>query len=303
LISFRYHLVSIVSVFLALALGVLVGTTVVNQGVIDDLSNRVNSSVERAEEARKQVGDLQQQLETWGSFASAAEPLLVEGRLTGNDVVIVTQEGVDAGDLERVRRALQDAGGKVVAELVITRRMALTEEAARTELAELVGSSQSADPVALAEAAAERLASRLTAGPGLPDEDLLDTLRAAGFLVLRGGGTAEDIGTTFQSVVLLAGGNDPRVVDPARFLQPLATSLVESSRPLVAAETTETAPPFVALIRNNGALDGDLVTVDNADQIPGRVAIVLGLRDLLASPGGGGDYGVKDGASAILPRP
>jgi hypothetical protein len=303
LISFRYHLVSIVSVFLALALGVLVGTTVVNQGVIDDLSNRVNSSVERAEEARKQVGDLQQQLETWGSFASAAEPLLVEGRLTGNDVVIVTQEGVDAGDLERVRRALQDAGGKVVAELVITRRMALTEEAARTELAELVGSSQSADPAALAEAAAERLASRLTAGPGLPDEDLLDTLRAAGFLVLRGGGTSEDIGTTFQSVVLLAGGNDPRVVDPARFLQPLATSLVESSRPLVAAETTETAPPFVALIRNNGALDGDLVTVDNADQIPGRVAIVLGLRDLLASPGGGGDYGVKDGASAILPRP
>jgi hypothetical protein len=303
LISFRYHLVSIVSVFLALALGVLVGTTVVNQGVIDDLSNRVNSSVERAEEARKQVGDLQQQLETWGSFASAAEPLLVEGRLTGNDVVIVTQEGVDAGDLERVRRALQDAGGKVVAELVITRRMALTEEAARTELAELVGSSQSADPVALAEAAAERLASRLTAGPGLPDEDLLDTLRAAGFLVLRGGGTSEDIGTTFQSVVLLAGGNDPRVVDPARFLQPLATSLVESSRPLVAAETTETAPPFVALIRNNGALDGDLVTVDNADQIPGRVAIVLGLRDLLASPGRGGDYGVKDGASAILPRP
>lgn len=303
MISFRYHLVSIVSVFLALALGVLVGTTVVNQGVIDDLSNRVNSSVERAEEARKQVGDLQQQLETWGSFASAAEPLLVEGRLTGNDVVIVTQEGVDAGDLERVRRALQDAGGKVVAELVITRRMALTEEAARTELAELVGSSQSADPVALAEAAAERLASRLTAGPGLPEEDLLDTLRAAGFLVLRGGGTSEDIGTTFQSVVLLAGGNDPRVVDPARFLQPLATSLVESSRPLVAAETTETAPPFVALIRNNGALDGDLVTVDNADQIPGRVAIVLGLRDLLASPGRGGDYGVKDGASAILPRP
>jgi hypothetical protein len=303
LISFRYHLVSIVSVFLALALGVLVGTTVVNQGVIDDLNNRVNSSVKRAEEARQQVGDLQEQLKSGGSFASAAEPLLVEGRLTGNEVVIVTQEGVDAGDLERVRRALQDAGGKVVAELVITRRMALTEEAARAELAELVGSSQSADPVALAEAAAQRLASRLTAGPGLPEEDLLDLLRTAGFLVLRGGGTSEDIGTTFQSVVLLAGGNDPRVVDPARFLQPLATSLVESSRPLVAAETTETVPPFVALIRNNGALDGDLVTVDNADQIPGRVAIVLGLRDLLASPGRGGDYGVKDGASAILPRP
>jgi hypothetical protein len=303
LISFRYHLVSIVSVFLALALGVLVGTTVVNQGVIDDLNNRTNSAVKRAKDLEAQVGDLQGQLKEWNSFATAVEPLLVEGQLTGTEVVLVTQEGVDPADLERVRRALEDAGGKVVAELVITKRMALTDEAARVELAELVGSFQSTDPVGLAEAAAQRLASRLTAGPGSPDADLIDRLRTAGFLVMRGGGTPEDIGATFQSVVLLAGGSDARVVDPARFLQPLATSLVESSRPLVAAETTQTALPFVPLIRNDGALDGDLVTVDNADQIPGRVAIVFGLRDLLASPGQGGDYGVKDGASGILPRP
>jgi Copper transport outer membrane protein, MctB len=303
LISFRYHLVSIVSVFLALALGVLVGTTVVNQGVIDELNNRTNSAVKRANDLETQVGDLQGQVKEWSSFAAAVEPVLVAGQLTGTEVVLVTQEGVDPSDLERVRRALENAGAKVVAELVITRRMALTDQAARTELAELVGSFQSADPVGLAEAAAQRLASRLTAGPVSADADLIDRLRTAGFLVIRGGGTPEDIGATFQSVVLLAGGADQRVVDPARFLQPLATSLVESSRPLVAAETTQTALPFVTLIRNDGALDGDLVTVDNADQIPGRVAIVFGLRDLLASPGQGGDYGVKDGASGILPRP
>jgi hypothetical protein len=303
LISFRYHLVSIVSVFLALALGVLVGTTVVNQGVIDELNNRTNSAVKRAKDLETQVGDLQGQVEEWSSFATAVEPLLVEGQLTGTEIVLVTQEGVDPSDLERVRRALENAGAKVVAELVITRRMALTDQAARVELAELVGSFQSTDPVGLAETAAQRLASRLTAGPISPDADLIDRLRTAGFLVIRGGGTPEDIGATFQSVVLLAGGSDQRVVDPARFLQPLATSLVESSRPLVAAETTQSALPFVTLIRNDGALDGDLVTVDNADQIPGRVAIVFGLRDLLASPGQGGDYGVKDGASGILPRP
>jgi hypothetical protein len=303
LISFRYHLVSIVSVFLALALGVLVGTTVVNQGVIDELNNRTNSAVKRAKDLETQVGDLQGQVEEWSSFATAVEPLLVEGQLTGTEIVLVTQEGVDPSDLERVRRALENAGAKVVAELVITRRMALTDQAARVELAELVGSFQSTDPVGLAETAAQRLASRLTAGPISPDADVIDRLRTAGFLVIRGGGTPEDIGATFQSVVLLAGGSDQRVVDPARFLQPLATSLVESSRPLVAAETTQSALPFVTLIRNDGALDGDLVTVDNADQIPGRVAIVFGLRDLLASPGQGGDYGVKDGASGILPRP
>jgi hypothetical protein len=46
-----------------------------------------------------------------------------------------------------------------------------------------------------------------------------------------------------------------------------------------------------------------MVTVDNADQAPGRVALVYGLRDILASPGDGGDYGVGPGASALLPNP
>jgi len=303
LISFRFHLVSIVSVFLALALGVLVGTTVVNQGVLNDLRHRTDSAVDRSRTLEKQVADLQGQLKDWGNFATSVEPLLVDGQLTGRDVVLVTQEGVDAADLEGVRRTLQDAGGKVVSELVITKRMALTEQRARADLAELVGSSQSTDPVDLAEEAAGRFAARLTGGPDTPEADLLDRLRTSGFLIIRGGGTPQDIGATFQSFVLLAGGRDPPLLDPAQFLQPLASSLVESSRPVVAAETTETASSLVTLIRQDGSMDGHLVTVDNADQIPGRVALVFGLRDLLASPGKGGDYGVKDDASGILPKP
>lgn len=303
MISFRYHLVSIVSVFLALALGVLVGTTVVNQGVIGDLENRVNSAVKRAEEARTQVGELQQQLKDEGTFATAAEPFLVEGRLTGTEVVIVTQEGVEPANVERVRRTLQDAGGEVAAELVVTDRIALGDQPSRSTLASMVGRPEGADPAGLAVEAARRLALRLSGGPATPETDFLDQFRTEGFLIIRGGATPEEIGTTFQAVVLLAGGNEAAVVKPAWFLQPLAVSLTESARPVVAAETTEMASPFVTLIRDDGTLDGDLVTVDNADQVPGRVAIVLGLRDLLASPGNGGDYGVKDGASGLLPKP
>lgn len=180
MISFRYHLVSIVSVFLALALGVLVGTTVVNQGVIDDLNNRVNSAVKRAEEARTQVGDLQQQVKEWGRFATAAEPLLVEGRLTGTEVVIVTQEGVDASNVERVRRTLQDAGGTVAAELVLTRQIALADQSSRSLLAAMVGRVETADPAGLAVEAARRLALRLTGGPASPGDRLPGTVSDRG---------------------------------------------------------------------------------------------------------------------------
>ena len=37
MISFRYHLVTIVAVFLALGLGVLAGTTVLDQALVDRL--------------------------------------------------------------------------------------------------------------------------------------------------------------------------------------------------------------------------------------------------------------------------
>ena len=57
----------------------------------------------------------------------------------------------------------------------------------------------------------------------------------------------------------------------------------------------------MSLIRGDGALDGKLVTVDNADQLPGRVAVVLGLRDLLLSPGQGGDFGWH--GTDLIPKP
>ena len=43
-----------------------------------------------------------------------------------------------------------------------------------------------------------------------------------------------------------------------------------------------------------------LVTVDNVDLPIGASAMVLGLHDALAN-GTGGDYGVKDGVTRLLP--
>ena len=47
MIPWRYHLVSIMAIFLALGLGVLVGTTVINPGLVKNLS----SQTERADAA------------------------------------------------------------------------------------------------------------------------------------------------------------------------------------------------------------------------------------------------------------
>ena len=76
MISFRYHLVSIVAVFLALALGVVMGTTVVKQGVIDELRSRTDSALKTTHTLQQQVKELNDELKTLTTFSSQAEGLL-----------------------------------------------------------------------------------------------------------------------------------------------------------------------------------------------------------------------------------
>jgi len=302
LISFRYHLVSIVSVFMALALGVLVGTTVVNQGIVNDLRRRTDAAVKNSDKLRSQVADLNTQIDMARSFENIVMPMLIKGQLTGVDVVLVTQQDVSASDVDSVRRALSDAGATVVAEIVVTNRMALSDNSSRADLAAVLGTTSGAPD--LAKQAARAVGERLANGPGLATtDDLLTKLSSSGFLVTRGGTGTSAIGGGGQAVVLLSGATTPPAVDPGLFLAPLAATLVQSQRPVAAAETQTTVAPFVPLLRDDGSLDGHLVTVDDADSMPGRMALVLALRDLLASPGKGGDYGVKAGASALLPKP
>jgi copper transport outer membrane protein MctB len=304
LISFRYHVVTIVAIFLALALGVLLGTTVVNQGVVENLSRRTNDAARRSEQLRSQVTELQSQLRDWDRFGAAVEPMLVSGQLTSRQVVLVTQEGVDAGEVAGIRKALQDAGASVVSVIVVTNRMALRGVDDQNDLRTLLGAAAGEGPSGLAQLAARELAARLSTPLSPGAADVLRELLDARFLVLRGGaGPIDDIGQPDQAVSILAGGNRDPILAPQAFLAPLTSALVESAWPVAAAETTTTVYPFVPLLRQDGALGDRLVTVDNADTMPGRIALVLGLRDLLENPGKGGHFGIKGGAAALIPQP
>jgi copper transport outer membrane protein MctB len=306
LISFRYHLVSIVAVFLALAVGVVMGTTVIKQGVIDSLQNQTNRLLGDTHALEDQVKDLQRAVGTWEAFGRAVQPMLVSGQLAGNDAVIVTQAGVDASEVDGVRNVLEQdgqAGAHVVAVLEVTSKMGLADSGARSELAQIVGGSPSDSASRLSERMASALAVRLGTGPGSLDNDPNDFLRQLirGRFVAMRAGSPTDVGGAEQSLILLSGGSGQPSVDPQSFLVPLAKVLVQGSRSVVAAETTDTNYPFVSILRNDPTLDDRLVTVDDADTPMGRVALVLGLRDLIVEPGRGGDYGVHCGSCGLIP--
>jgi hypothetical protein len=301
MISFRFHLVSLVSVFLALGLGVLAGTTVLNKGIVTVLEAQTRELRETSESLRDRVERLEGEARMWSAFGNQVREHLLTGRLPGTDVILITQEGIDGAGIQGARQALEEAGAELQAVLTIHRRMTLDRGSDRQALALAIG-IPGEDPQDLQSQAVEALAIRLAFGSS--DDDVLARLLEEGFLVNQGPGLDGDalrqLGGNGEVFVVVAGGREAPAPEPSDFLVPLVRQLVLQGETVAAVENLESQYDFVGLLRGDGAVSEQMVTQDNVDMIPGEVGLVMALGELLTD-GRGGHYGVKDGASGPIP--
>ncbi len=309
MISWRYHLVSIVAVFLALGLGVLTGTTVLNDNLVRNLRGQTKTLTAKLDELRGAVTDLQSQLGTMEAFADQAMPYLVGGRLATRQAIVVTEEGVDGKALAEARRALDLADAQVLTTLTVLPAMSAATPETQRDLAGLLGLPESTAPEQLTSAAAEALAGRLAEAPSTltPSTDVLGELLSQGFLTASAPGisdaTLQDIGGRGQLVLAVGGATGEIVPSSSAFMVPFVGSLTDRGVTTGAGESLGADDGFVPGVRS--LVDSsvtELVTVDNIDLPIGGSAMVLGLRDAILH-GTGGDYGVKAGASRLLPPP
>ena len=289
------------AVFLALGLGVLTGTTVLNRGIVTQLEQRTDQLAETSGRLRQEVRDLQTESDRWSQFGEQVMEYVVDGRLAGTEAVLITQEGTDTAGIDRVRQGLDSAGAELRAVLSLDDRLALQNEGDIQELSQILGTGGE-DPEELSEVAAGVLADRLAFGVRGPD--VLDQLLAEGFLLSRGPGldaaALEGLGGPEQVVIVVAGGRGRPIIEPQRLLVPLVDSLAEKGAFVMAAEALETDYPFVTLLRSDGAVSGLIVTQDNVDQLPGEMGFVLALENLVIDRRSG-HYGVKEGADQLIP--
>lgn len=298
MISFRFHLVSLVAVFLALGLGVLTGTTVLNRGIVAQLENTTDRLAAQSGQLRAEVERLEAQLAEWGEFGTQIRELVLAGRLSDAQVVLVTQEGTDPAAVEAARSALELAGGTIRLELTVRLTMALSDTGDQATLAEVIDAPGEDDPETLRARAAELIADQVAFGS--TSGDVVDELEGAGFLTVeRDDGEPARPREGDAMIVVVGGGADGTPLVPEVFLVPLVERLVLDGQSVGAAESTTAEVPFVPLLRD-GPVSDRLVTQDNVEQVPGEVSLVLALEDL-AELGEGGHYGVKAGASALVP--
>jgi len=316
-ISLRYHIVSLVAVFLALALGIVVGSTVLQEGTVSVL--RATSEAVRAKseensrknvELTKQIGDLQR-------FGAAVLPELVQDRLKGRSVVLVDTDKVDSGMRDGVRKVLEDAGARVDGQITFADdRLALAADADRTTMGRLLAVDAGATDVLRGELV-RRLANRLAAPAAIPRDnnqrasDVLTGLQDADFLadlkLSRPLATGADPFPRQGSIFVLLGPSaaaTATAVAPDAFLVPLADQVsARTGGPVAGGEAAAVpaASSWVTALRNNRAVSRRVSGIDSVDTVYGQLALVEALQGSLQQLPAG-QYGIKDGASGLLPE-
>jgi Copper transport outer membrane protein, MctB len=118
-VDFKYHVVSIVAVFLALAVGIVLGTNVLSGDVLKNLKTQTSQLRKEAQDLRAQNGQQQAQVANDEAFANALEPMTVAGRLTGKTVIVVMLPDAQKSVRDQSVKTLTDAGAIVGGEVDI----------------------------------------------------------------------------------------------------------------------------------------------------------------------------------------
>ena len=190
MIDFRYHVVSLISVFLALAVGIALGAGPLKETIGDTLTGQVQQLRDEKDALRTELDDTTGALKDSETYIDAAGPQLLDGALTGRRVAVIALGDVPETTQTALDQRLDQSGATVTAHVTLTDMW--TNPDVRTFRQALVGHlNPYLDPAPPADAGVEaELASALvqalvTADPANPDalsndaSTLLDALSSS----------------------------------------------------------------------------------------------------------------------------
>jgi len=285
MIDFRYHLVSIVSIFMALAVGIVLGAGPLK----GDLGTRLTEQMTalRAEKAqlRSDLTAAGRDTAARDTFSAAVAPAVIKDRLTGKTVALVVAPGTDADLVKNTTASLVAAGAKVGSTITLTDAWA--DPAKRAFRNTLATQFSLPSPAPTPAGNPDQVAATVLAGAILDSRD-----HPTGSLSSVAGAALDG---------LHAG--DLVNVAPAKIIP--SSSVIFLGGPVKGSTQPDTDARLAAYVQLVGSLDaggsGVVVasTVDDADLPMGLGTLVLALAQQYT--GGAGQYGLAADAKAILP--
>jgi Copper transport outer membrane protein, MctB len=313
-IDFRYHIVSLISVFLALAVGIALGAGPLEETIGDTLTGQVEVLRAEQDALRAELDDARTTAEQQAAYLQDVAPSLLAGTLTDRRVAVVSLGAVPEETRVAVEEQLTTAGATVSARVQVTDLW--TDPSLRSFRQALAANLVTyLDPAPDAAAGtdaelAEALAQGLTgADPAAPDQlsepaGILLELLASGESELIT--LAEPVTTPADAVVVLAPdapAAEAEAVDPdaaadavAAHLAVVSAAQARSEGAVLAGGTT--APgDVVSTVLADGDLASAVSTVTGVGGVTGQVSVPLALNARIG--GRVGHYGFADGETAV----
>jgi hypothetical protein len=278
--SARYHAVSLIAVFLALAIGILIGAEFGGDALTNTRKNLERSLTGNLQDERERADELNGKLARSDEFAGRVYPALVRERLAGKRIGVVALGDLPGDTSAAIEEALGPTGARLVGIGVVREPVDLSgldSVLSRTRFAKIRRNEET-----LAEFG-KGVGRQLVRGGNLLDRVRSHLFSRAsgnfggldGVIVVRQ--TPEEMGAVQRSKA-------------ATLESTLMTGMTGTRAPVVGVETSTAEPSSVSFFAGN-----DLSSVDDVDTPAGKVATVFALL------GAEGSFGVKGSADRLLP--
>lgn len=279
--DFRYHALTLVAVFLALTIGLLLGVVIGDQGLVSSAERDIRASLRKdVEEARVEADRANRKIAQHERFEDEAYPAIVGGRLDGEKIGLVGFGGLSDRTVRSVRSSLDQTGGRLVSVAVIREPLELEsigQQAKGTRYEELAKRPE------LVEAFGRRMGEQYATSGKL-------IRRVKSPLLRSSSGELTDLDGVVVTRTRANPKGDAGVV-AENFEKGFIKGLESAGVEVVGVENTFSRPSQINWFKQQG-----ITSVDNVNQLAGRAALVLSLA------GAEGTFGTKASADTLLPR-
>lgn len=280
----KYHIASLAAVFLALALGILIGTTMIsNETIVENqkqLTDRMEAQLESLRLNNEAIQTRTEMLEIENSMQKEFErnvmPTLIAGRLAGKNIAII--ETNNYGFPDSVLEAIKLAGGNVISVTTILNGLQLENP---EQLRQEMGWAEAGENQLVTVMAKETARAVFTGG----NQALFNHLEENQVL-----NTSGDYGVPLDAVIIFGGSLDEQLTQIGILDIPVIEYLQAQKIPVFGVEETGVAYSYMKEYQKMR-----ISTVDNVDTVAGQLSLVLSME------GKPGHYGVKSTAQKLMP--
>ena len=278
--DFRYHIISLVAVFLALGVGIFMGTMVAEKGVVNQQEKALITKLEKdfdalREENRVATEDMKQA----DMFSKEIIPMVVHDKLYQQNVAIVITTNLEDEEKKALKTTIEQAGANLRSTTSLTSELGFNKKDNLDKINTILGTSNLTGNQ-LKNRMMSDLGKQLTTGQS---QEFFQSLKDAGAIRIDG-----NYETPVQIIVVVGGSDNGVTVDDVD--TPFIKEALSLGVTVLGTETSTVKNSYMTAYQRLG-----ISTVDNIDTPSGLVSSIL------AVSGQPGNYGIKSTAKRLMP--